>query len=674
MLPISNGHVKPTALTVRPENIPEVLRRMPTWVVWKLDPEKDPETGEVHWNKRPYNARTHLPADVTDLGDGSRFLDALDALQRGGYAGLGLCLHATPEEAEVIVAIDLDKVRNLDTEELEPWALEVARGLNSYTEVSPSGRGLRILCLGRLPPGRRRKGGFECYERCRYVTITGHVLMDYHPAVENRQAELVAIHSKMFPPSTPLANDGRPAPSPYSLSDLEVIEKASAAANGEKFKRLWAGDFSGYGSRSERDLALCNLLAFWCQGCADRIDELFRGSGCFRSKWANREDYATRTIAKAVADCHEFYTPGGNGHRPEKNAVSVPTLGVGTETAFLEGLKVIPFSKLKAADKADAWHWHGYLGPGVVTLLSALFKAGKTTLLAHALKAMDKGGDFLGLKLKPCRVLYITEEHERKWAARRDALGIGDHCHAVIRPFQRKPKVSEWLAFLKALKAVQEREKYDIIVFDTLSNLWPVKDENAAPEVQAALMPLHSVIGEAALLLVHHLRKSDGTEGTGSRGSGAIGSWVDILVELRRYAPGDRKDRRRVLTAYGRFEETTDELVIALDDKGHYAAQGDKAAVRGQEVLDVLSRLITTAPGVTLAIIRDNWPGEHCPRKDTLLAALEQGVAEKRWQRAGDGKKGSPYRYLKVATAAPENAVSVPIPRVGTETESADAA
>jgi primase-polymerase (primpol)-like protein len=112
---------KPTVLPVVARNIPEALCRMPCWVVWKYVPEKDAETGEVDWDKPPVNARTHRLAKSTDPATWSRFDHALDTLQRGGYDGLGICLHATPEEDEVLVGIDLDDVRDPATGEIEPW-------------------------------------------------------------------------------------------------------------------------------------------------------------------------------------------------------------------------------------------------------------------------------------------------------------------------------------------------------------------------------------------------------------------------------------------------------------------------------------------------------------------------------------------------------------------------
>src|SRR5262245_34528130 len=208
-------------------------------------------------------------------------------------------------------------------------------------------------------------------------------------------------------------------------------------------------------------------------------------------------------------------------------------------------------SALQRIDPAALWLWHGYLACGGVTLLSALWKAGKTTLLAHLLKALEEGGQFCGLECKKARVLYCTEEHESLWAERRDDLRIGDHVEMLVQPFRGKPSEKDWLAFLEYVVAQCGRCAYDLLIFDTISNLWPVRDENDAAKVQEALMPLRQVSDAASLLLVHHLRKSDGQEATASRGSGALPSFADTLIELRRFQAGDRKDRRRVLTGTG---------------------------------------------------------------------------------------------------------------------------
>jgi len=222
-------------------------------------------------------------------------------------------------------------------------------------------------------------------------------------------------------------------------------------------------------------------------------------------------------------------------------------------------------SELSAPDRADDWIWEGYLPRGAITLLSALWKVGKTTLLSHLLRACGHGGEFLGKPLKTSKVLYISEEGERHWVRRRDALSLNDNIGFYLQPFPTRPLQAGWLAFVEQLKRDVETHGFDLVVFDTLAKLWPVQEENDAGAVDAALMPLWRVArAGAGILLIHHLRKSGGPEYTGSRGSGALSAFPDILVELTRFDASDAKDRKRVLRAKGRYEETPDELVIEL--------------------------------------------------------------------------------------------------------------
>src|SRR5262249_8125108 len=85
--------------------------------------------------------------------------------------------------------------------------------------------------------------------------------------------------------------------------DANVLRKARAARNGEKFIRLWGGDWSQYKSPSEADLALVALLAHRSDDPV-QIDRLFRRSGLMRPKWDEKSGtkgtYGKRTIGKAL--------------------------------------------------------------------------------------------------------------------------------------------------------------------------------------------------------------------------------------------------------------------------------------------------------------------------------------------------------------------------------------
>jgi primase-polymerase (primpol)-like protein len=228
--------------------------------------------------------------------------------------------------------VDVDGCRDPETGEIESWALEIAAELDSYAEASPSGTGLKVFLRGELPSGRRRKGSIEMYDRGRFFTTTGHRLADFPATVNERQEELSRLHRRVFGPEKAARGGGladRTAAG-MSLSDSELIDRAMRAANGEKFSRLWAGDTSPYASpgnegRSEADLALCSLLAFWCGPDEERIDRLFRESGLMRRKW-QRGDYRALTLAVAL-DRGEFWSGGHSNFMVYARREAVVRLG-----------------------------------------------------------------------------------------------------------------------------------------------------------------------------------------------------------------------------------------------------------------------------------------------------------------------------------------------------------
>jgi primase-polymerase (primpol)-like protein len=65
--------------------------------------------------------------------------------QREGW-GVGVVFHAT---LNMFAGVDLDVCRNPTTGVLVPWAQSIVRAFDSYTEVSPSGTGVKILVRGK---------------------------------------------------------------------------------------------------------------------------------------------------------------------------------------------------------------------------------------------------------------------------------------------------------------------------------------------------------------------------------------------------------------------------------------------------------------------------------------------------------------------------------------------
>jgi hypothetical protein len=293
--------------------------------------------------------------------------------------------------------------------------------------------------------------------------------------------------------------------------------------------------------------------------------------------------------------------------------------------------------------------WDGYIAPGYITLLTALWKAGKTTLLSHLIRDLQRGGGLVG-PASGIKILVVSEEAAGLWTKRRDLLDLGASLHIARRPFRAKPSVADWIAFVGMVVERVKSEEYGLVIFDTLPSLWPVQDENNASEVGAALMPLWGIVEQgAALLLVHHPRKGDANEGQASRGSGALPGMVDVIMEMRRFAPTDAGDRRRVIRAYGRFDDTPPEAVVEFVEGVGYRSAGSKAEVGQADRMTIIDDVLAGAEaGRTAEEVLDVWPGDHKPGQRTIDGDLKKGFEEGRWERTGTGRKGAAYRYGRV--------------------------
>ncbi len=302
---------RPKALAVIPENIPPDVTSRCRWVGWRWwhDAQKD------KWTKPPYQPDGATLARTDSPQSWKRFADILASYRTSRLDGVGFVIASgentkPPTEPHGITAVDLDHCVDRISKIISPWALEIIEDLQSYTELSPSGEGIRILLYGQMPngDGKRKNGNVEIFSRVGYVTLTGQRLENFCAAIESRQAQLNRIYEKFFPekakpePRTTAANGWDP-------TDDGLLEKAFRARNGAKLKRIYEGNVGDYGTPSEGDLALCRLLAFWASDEA-QLDRLFRRSGLMRPKWDARHGartYGEMTISKAWVSTIEHF-------------------------------------------------------------------------------------------------------------------------------------------------------------------------------------------------------------------------------------------------------------------------------------------------------------------------------------------------------------------------------
>lgn len=262
--------------------IPFELRQYPQWIVWKYEDVNNKKT------KVPYNLKG-FKASVTNPQTWHTFEDVANAT---GFDGIGFVL----TENDPFAFIDLDHTSN--QEEFAKQQTIYSNFIDTYAELSPSGKGLHILLKGRLPQGRRR-GSVEIYSSQRFMTVTGNVYNNKE--VNNCQNRLETLYNSLgkADKNIKLADENQ------HYSDEDLFEIAYNAENGQKFYDLYNGHWQDYySSQSEADHALINILSYFSRN-QEQIARMFRASALGKRQKAMRDDY----VGKMVMRSFDNYIP-----------------------------------------------------------------------------------------------------------------------------------------------------------------------------------------------------------------------------------------------------------------------------------------------------------------------------------------------------------------------------
>lgn len=293
------------------ELIPDELKAMPRWVCWRAVPDPKSHSGI---SKQPVNPRTGGMARSNDPTTWTDFETAAAAAV--DYAGIGFMFYESG-----YIGIDIDDRPSEITDYRNGIRDNIFGQMNdvlqTYAEFSQSGNGIHFIGRGSLPDKdfNNHDAGVEMYTGARFFVMTGNLCTEYvdiaditetvKPYYEKYRTK---SKSKASTPAEQLPLTG------CSMSAQEVIDRASRSRQGQKFSALYAGDTTGYNSNSEADMAFCNMLAFWCQGDLQLMDEIFRSSGLMRDKWDRKQSgttYGAITLQKAVDDLGAAYAASG---------------------------------------------------------------------------------------------------------------------------------------------------------------------------------------------------------------------------------------------------------------------------------------------------------------------------------------------------------------------------
>jgi hypothetical protein len=295
------------------------------------------------------------------------------------------------------------------------------------------------------------------------------------------------------------------------------------------------------------------------------------------------------------------------------------------------------------------WIWQGFVAPGNITLLTSQWKSGKTTLAAVLAARMGLGGSLAGRAVSLASVVIVSEESPAHWVGRDERLHFEPNVNFQCRPFLGQPSSEEWKQLLDSLEERRDDLGLELLIVDQLAAFFPGGNENSAAAVVAALTPLRPMCNRGtAVLILHHPRKGEWKTGQGARGSGALGGYVDISLEMDWFGRPDDGDRRRKLTAFSRHPETPRRLVIELNEEGtDYRDCGeftlDDFDAGWQALFGVLDEAHNK---LTRRQILNEWPDDYLkPNAATLWRWLERAVRSGRVRQDGCGRRNAPFVY-----------------------------
>lgn len=246
-----------------------------------------------------FEAATTLAWSMRDVVTEHTNAKGITVTQKGYTVGYVI------NQADPFTCIDLD-VKDMENAPDQPdkWTTpeqfiryqNITQTLDSYSEMSQSGKGWHIWVKGAIGRGYRRDG-IEVYSQERFIICTGDAF--FNKPVADRQYLL----NNMIAQMRPMAKTVELEEIPEEADDWYILSVAANAANADKFLDLWDGKWRDYGweSQSEADLALMSMFTFYSASNA-QCRRLFRESKLGKREKAVKDDRYLNFTLKTIRE------------------------------------------------------------------------------------------------------------------------------------------------------------------------------------------------------------------------------------------------------------------------------------------------------------------------------------------------------------------------------------
>jgi len=497
---------------------PTLLRDRPGWLVWKFEPNE----GGGKPRKVPYYVGggrrwggQGTPRDTARLTT----FDKAQAFAAKGFDGVGFA----PLPAFGIVALDFD---NCVTDGQPHPDLGVVAD-TTYTEFSPSGRGLRAFYQGSLPD-RKSHGepyGFEIFSSKGYVTYTGQSLC-MASEVEPIPPEVQALIDERFKREPGTATTSSTA-SPAGWTEEQIQEALDRLPDDLDYDE-W-------------------VMA----GMAVHHETGGEGFDLWDVRFQRSSKYTTREYG-----WERWVSFGKN----QGNQVTIFTLlklaGLSTIPASADDFEVITPEVVAAQEAAQplrytiedadvftqgpppSWLIKGVLPDADLIVIYGASTAGKSFVALDMAAALARGVPWRERKVRQTNVVYVAAEGAGGFKKRVQAYAVHHGIDLAemakgLGVLSAAPNLLEKGDCQDLVNAIKARGEVGLVVVDTLAQTTPGANENAGEDMGQALKHCKRIreLTGAVVMLIHHAGKD---ASKGARGWSGLKAAADAELEVSR--------------------------------------------------------------------------------------------------------------------------------------------
>ncbi|MCW9059724.1 MAG: AAA family ATPase [Gammaproteobacteria bacterium] len=484
-------------------NIPAALRDRPQWVLASA-------------NKHPLTADGRT-ASSTDPATWCDFDTATIAAQKKGLH-IGYTLH----EDDPFTCIDLDVKETTPQEHIELFD-RIVTSFDSYTERSRSGKGLHVWVEGNIGSGRRCDG-VEVYSQERFIICTGDVVSDKPIAARPELLNTLVAEMRAQTPDVELT-EVEPTD-----NDETIWERASKAANGGKFCKLWDGRWQGdYPSQSEADFALLSILTFHSKS-NEQVRRLFRMSALGKREKAQKNNRYLNTSLIRIRSREQQEVAHGK---------AIAEALFWRPKASSEHFRILSDKDL-AGLPPQRWLVKNIIPEGGIGTIFGQSGTFKSFLALDLLAHVANGQPWFGHRVKAAPAVYVPFEG-RGGIPKRVAAWKLHRSHETNRD------ITTNMAFITDpmnLRDAGDREKLvrtlidrgwagGVLCIDTLAQAGAGIDENSSEgmgEMIAVFQELQHKLG-GTVLVIHHSGK---VESAGMRGWSGLRGALDFSIKCQK--------------------------------------------------------------------------------------------------------------------------------------------